>query len=571
MAEKIQKRIRRFYSEDFVADKWESIKNELEKLLESEISDNEEMFAFIEKYSELSEIISDEMTWRYIKMTVHADRPEYAKEFNRYFAEVISPLKSYDHQIRKKYAEHPLRKNLSEGRLKNYDKIVMNDIALFRESNVSLQQEEQELSNQYAAIMAEITVKFRGEEKTLQQLSVFQKEPDRNLREESWRLGAERLALEKEKLNVLFDKLRVIRERQAINAEFENYRDYKHLAMGKFAYTPEQLEGFYFAVEKKVLPFLRELNKKRKDKLGVKTLRPWDMAVDLDGRVLKPFKTADELFSGCRDILGAVNSDYGEWLERLSVSGFLDLENRKGKAPGGYNSGLEAYGASFIFMNAVGLHRDVTTLLHESGHSLHSRATADISIAEYKSPPMEVAELASMSMELMTMPYWGRFYKHTDDLKKAKTEQLEDSLKILPWIIIVDAFQQWIYTHPGHSLEERDRAFIGLAERFDTGVDYSGFEEHRKNLWLKQLHIFEVPFYYIEYGMAQLGAIALYKRYRENPEKALQGYEAFMKLGYSLPVADIYKAAGIRFDFSERYIGEIVDFVRGELETLEAL
>jgi oligoendopeptidase F len=268
-------------------------------------------------------------------------------------------------------------------------------------------------------------------------------------------------------------------------------------------------------------------------------------------------------------VLAKVHPNYAMQLELMSNTGLLDLENRKGKAPGGYNSTINNLSSSFIFMNHVKQHGDVTTLLHESGHAMHSAATANIKIAQYLEPPSEVAELASMAMELLTMDYWDEFYPLPSDLKKAKRDQLEGTLSFLPWCMTVDAFQQWVYLHPKHSAEERSDAYVQTCKRFSVGVDWSGLEKYRRIRWMQQLHIFEVPFYYIEYGMAQLGALSIYMNYRKDKAKALKQYQNFLNLGYSVPVKEIYEAAGIEFDFSESRIRELVDFVSGELEALD--
>jgi oligoendopeptidase F len=253
----------------------------------------------------------------------------------------------------------------------------------------------------------------------------------------------------------------------------------------------------------------------------------------------------------------------------MNNSGMLDLENRKGKAPGGYNTGINALASSFIFMNHVQLHRDVVTLLHESGHAMHSEATKDIQYYPYLSTPSEVAELASMTMELLTMDHWDIYYPKAEDLKKAKREQLEGTLSFLPWCMTVDALQHWVYLHPQQNAQERDQAYMEISKPYLEGVDFHGLEELRKHAWKMQLHIYEVPFYYIEYGMAQLGALSIYMNYRQNKAKTLQQYQDFLALGYSKPVDELYRAAGIEFDFSAKHIRELVDFVRQELEQIE--
>ena len=255
---------------------------------------------------------------------------------------------------------------------------------------------------------------------------------------------------------------------------------------------------------------------------------------------MKPFKKIDEFIDKAIDILHTIKPEFGEKLNMMKNTEFLDLENRKGKAPGGYNYPLQETGAPFIFMNAVGLHRDIVTLLHESGHAMHTFAMKDIKLDPYKGTPSEVAELASMTMEFLSMDHWGKYYSNTADLKKAKRDQLKGALSFLPWCMIVDAFQHWIYLNPQHTMEEREAYFLSLLKRYDTGIDWTDVEQFQKLLWLFQLHIFEVPFYYIEYGMSQLGALSVYRNYKKfGKEKALKKYEDFLKLGYTVPVNEL--------------------------------
>lgn len=566
---KIDKKKRRYFSEDFKGDSWELVEKELTNLLNVEISSDEELIKYIEKVSELNYIIEEEYAWKYINMTCNADKEEYSKAFNEFYASVVSKSESYAFKIKNKIYNSPIMKELPEEKYTHFNRIISNEIELFREENIPLKVEENELSNKYGEINSKLTVEFDGEEKTLTQMSKYLKDPDRNLREEVYRLVAERRLKEVEKLDKLFDDMKELRIQMAKNAGFDNYRDYMHKAKGRFDYTPNDIMKFHDSVEKVVVPYLKELSAERKEKLDVDTLRPWDTSVDLDGKTLKPFNNTDEFVDKAINILSKVKPEFGEKLNMMKNSGFLDLENRKGKAPGGYNFPLSEHGAAFIFMNAIGLQRDVSTLLHEAGHAMHSFAKRDIKISQYKDIPSEIAELASMSMELLTLDYLNEYYQNDEDLKKAKKEQLQGTIEFLPWAMIVDAFQQWIYTNPEHTPEERTEYFISLVDRFNVGVDWSGLEKEKGATWFRQLHIFEVPFYYIEYAISQLGAIAIYKNYKENGSKAVEEYENFLNLGYSKSVSELYEAAGIKFDFSEEYLKGIVEFIKNELDALK--
>jgi oligoendopeptidase F len=294
------------------------------------------------------------------------------------------------------------------------------------------------------------------------------------------------------------------------------------------------------------------------------------MDVDISGKpALKPFNGGAELIDKSIQCFSNINPYLGERLEIMKDNGLFDVESRKGKAPGGYNYPLSETGAPFIFMNSANTFRDLTTMVHEGGHAVHTFLTADLELNDFKHCPSEVAELASMSMELISMDNWEVYFDNEEDLKRAKRDQLFDVLKTLPWVAVVDQFQHWIYTNPDHTDEQRRQAWIEIYEPFGAGfADWSEHPDAEANLWQKQLHIFEVPFYYIEYGMAQLGAIAVWKNYKENPEKGLQQYLDALKLGYTKTIKEIYETAGIKFDFSAHYVKELAEFVKGEMEKL---
>ncbi|SKC92092.1 M3 family oligoendopeptidase [Maledivibacter halophilus] len=564
----IEKKKRIYFDENFKADEWEEVEKEFKEIEGAQINSKDDLENLIEKYSELSYIIEETYAWKYIKMTCNADKPQYSKAFNQFYADIVSKSQPYDFRFKKKIYESPYKDEMSSDKYAHFIRIISKDIEIFREENIPLMVKENELSNKYGEIMSGLTVDFDGEENTLLQMKKYLKYPNREVRERAWRLISEKVFSKKEELEKLFDDLKEIRVKIAKNAGFDNYRDYMHRAKGRFDYTPEDIFKFHDSVEKVVIPFLKELSNERKEKLKVEKLRPWDTEVDVDGKVLKPFDDAEEFIDKSIRILYKVKPEFGQKLQMMKNSKFLDLENRKGKAPGGYNFPLAEHGAAFIFMNAVGLNSDVRTLLHESGHAMHSFAKADEKISQYKDVPSEVAELASMSMELLTLEYLDEYYEDEEDLRKAKREQIEGTIQFLPWAMIVDAFQQWIYTNPDHTVEERTEYFKSLMDRFNQGVDWSEFDIEKGARWLRQLHIFEVPFYYIEYAISQLGAIAIYKNYKENGPKAIEQYENFLKLGYSQSVSSIYETAGIKFDFSKDYIKEIVEFIKKELKEI---
>lgn len=565
----IEKKKRAYFPEDFKAEERAELERALRGMLSEEIGSPEELERFIEKCGELSYILEEAGAWKMIRMTQHADDPEIAEAQAKFYEDIVAPSQPYFFKLDKKIFESGYFKQLPRERYGHLGKILQNEIEMYREENIPLFVEENRLVSRYGEIYSQLTVRFEGEEKTLKEMDLVLKDKDRARRENAWRLISAKMLEKREVFEKLFDELKALRIRIAHNAGFSNYRDYMHKAYGRFDYSPEDVLEFHDAIEAVVLPALAERNEKRRRKLGIETLRPWDLSVDPDGKALLPFADAEDLLSGSVRILRRLDPDFADTLSAMAENDFLDLPNRKGKAPGGYSCALPETGADFIFMNAVGIHTDVQTMLHESGHALHAFARHGEKIAEYNDPPSEVCELASMSMELFTLDMLDEFYEDGEDIRRAKREQLEDMLAIFPIVAAVDAIQHWIYLNSEHSWEERDGEFARLKGRFDAGVDWTGLEREKSCVWLKTLHIFEVPFYYIEYAIAQLGAIALYRQYKEDPRRAIADYKAFMRLGYGKSVPEIYAAAGIRFDFSKGYLKEMVDFVMKELESLD--
>lgn len=566
--EKVIKRGRRFYPESLDITDPETVKKCYEELLSYRIDSSSDLIRFAENVSELQMLISQEEGQRYVKMTCKTNDDDLKKRYQDYYNSVVIPSKRYNNLLDKKFYDSSGQYHLPENEYRHLQNIIANRIEIFREENVPLAAKEMELSNRYSAIISQMTAEYEGKEQTLAQLSKYLQSNEREVRKQVWQLRMERLGQDRETLNEIFDELRHIREKQAENASFTNYRDYKHQEMGRFSYTPEDVLQFHSSVEKTVLHFLKEITEERREKLCLKSVKPYDTAVDLDGKILTPFTGIDDFIDKGIKILYKVAPKYGINFNKMKNSSLLDLDNRKGKSPGGYNYPLRELGSSFIMMNAVGVQRDVVTLLHEAGHAMHSFATKPLHLMDYKECPHESAELASMAMEMLTMDYWDELYPSEEELKKAKKDQLVKTLQFLPWCMTVDAFQQWIYTNPQHTPQERDKYFAGLIDRFSTGTDWSGLEGYKEYSWMLQLHLFKYPFYYIEYGIAQLAALAIYRNYRQNKEKAIKEYDNFLVQGYTKPLNELYETAGIRFDFSEQYISGLVDFVGKEMEQL---
>jgi oligoendopeptidase F len=356
-----------------------------------------------------------------------------------------------------------------------------------------------------------------------------------------------------------------------LNAGFSNYRDYKFAEMGRFDYKPDACFDFHDAVQEAVLPLINDIYTEQAKRLGIDIMKPWDTEAEPAGiHPLRPFTDGKDLLKKSITCLDQLDPFFGDCLRKMDELNHLDLDSRKGKAPGGYNMPLAESGAPFIFMNAAAQMSDLTTMVHEAGHAIHSFLAHELPLTAFKEYPTEMAEVASMSMELFTMDHWETFFDSEEEMKRAKRHQLERVITIFPWIAIIDKFQHWVYEHPNHTLEEREENWMNILSKFtSTAIDHSGLEKFRSYGWQKQLHLFEVPFYYIEYGIAQLGAIGMWKQYKENPKQALDNYKHALSLGGTKTLPELYKAAGIDFDFSHKNISELMIFVKNELDLLK--
>lgn len=526
--------------------------------------------AWMLRESELNAAIAEEGSRRYIGMTCDTD-DEKAEKAYLHFVEKIEPkLKAWHDRLARLYLACPARGTIDGDRLAVLDRKLENQVELFREANVPLQTEESRLAQRYQKTMGGLTVEWHGEEKTLQQMAPYYEDTDRHVRRQAWTLVSERRLQEAETVNGLFDQLVALRTKIARNAGFDNFRDYQHQAYDRFDYEPADSMTFHNAIEQEAVPLLARLRARRRARLGVHELRPWDLQVDVEGRAaLKPFDQASQLKDGCAEIFHQLDPGLGAQFDRMRELGLLDLASRKGKAPGGYQSTLEEVRLPFIFMNAAGTNRDVFTLLHEGGHAFHSFAARDEPLLAYRHAPMEFCEVASMAMELFAMDHLDVFYPDAADRGRSVRRHLEDMITIFPWIATIDAFQHWIYLNPDHNAEQRAAQWLKLQKRFSPIVDWSGLEEHQRVAWHRQLHMFEVPFYYIEYGIAQMGALQLWLNYREEPATALEGYRRALALGGSRPLAELFEAAGIRFDFSAATLRPLMHAVSQELNRRE--
>jgi oligoendopeptidase F len=549
---------------------WESLEPLFTELQNREINSTTELEQWLRDRSELEAALEEDFAWRYIKMSCDTANEELVKNF-QYFATEIEPkISPLANELNKKFVESPFMDDLDKEKYFVYSRAIKKALELYRDENIELFTELQVKQQKYQSTTGAMSVEINGQEYTLEQASIFIKDLNREVRENAWKTIQQRRLVDKDDLNILFDELIKLRNQVSLNAGFENYRDYMFQALGRFDYTPQDCYDFASAIEKEIVPILKEQAEKRREALSLELLKPWDLEVSISGKAaLKPFNNGEELIDKSIACFNAIDEKLGSKLATMKANNLFDVESRKGKAPGGYNYPLAETGAPFIFMNSANSLRDLTTMVHEGGHAVHTFLTANLELNDFKHCPSEVAELASMSMELISMDNWDVYFDNAEDLNRAKKEQLADVLKTLPWVAVIDQFQHWIYTNPNHTAADREETFKQIFNRFGAGfADWTDLEQQFGNGWQKQLHLFEVPFYYIEYAIAQLGAIAVWKNYKENPEKALEQYLAALSLGYTKPMNEIYETAGIKFDFSAEYVKELASFVKSELEKL---
>jgi oligoendopeptidase F len=566
----IQKLPHHYLPKDYVLTDWASIESFFKELLDRPLDHVSALEKWLLDLSELEAFISEDACWRQIKMTCDTTDKSLEEAFNYFCMEIQPKMQPYADALNKKLINSPFTKELNQDLYFTYLRSVKKNIELFREENIPIQAELSVLQQQYGTIAGKMTINFREQEYTLQQAAKFLEDEDRLVREEVYRKVQARRLQDKESMHDLFSSLIQKRNQMALNAGFANYRDYKFVELGRFDYTKEDCFQFHEAIKLHVLPLIDKIYARKKMKLELAVLKPWDTEAEPAGtKPLRPFTDGKDLFEKSVACFEQLNPFFASCLKKMNDLKHFDLESRKGKAPGGYNCPLAESGAPFIFMNAAGQMGDVTTMVHEGGHAIHSFLAHPLALSAFKEYPMEIAEVASMSMELFTMNHWQSFFDNEEDLNRAKEHQLERTITIFPWIAIIDKFQHWVYENPNHTIDQRTHTWNEIVKEFSTdSIDYSGLDAYRAIGWQRQLHLFEVPFYYIEYGIAQLGAIGMWMQYQKNPTTALENYMNALSLGGTKTLPALYEAAGIEFNFSPNYVKKLMDFTNNELEKL---
>lgn len=566
----IEKLPRQFLPENFSVSTWEALEPWFIQLLERPIDSSADLEKWMKDSSELEAVLSEDVCWRQIRMTCDTENKSLEDAFVFFVTEIQPRLQPYADKLNKKLIDCAYTAQLPVKKYFTYLRTVRKSIELFREENIALQSELSVLGQQFGVISGKMSIEVDGKEYTLQQAAKFLESHDRDKRELVYRKINERRLQDKESLNELFSQLVNKRHQVALNAGFANYRDYKFKELGRFDYTPETCFEFHAAVKQHVLPLVAEIYARKKKKLGIDSLRPWDTEAEPEGTTpLRPFRDGEELLQKTIQCFDQLDPFFADCLRKMKEMDRFDLDSRKGKAPGGYNCPLAETGAPFIFMNASGQMSDVTTMVHEGGHAVHSFLAHPLELSAFKEYPMEIAEVASMAMELFSMDHWQVFFDNTEELNRAKEHQLERVITIFPWIATIDKFQHWIYENPQHSLQERKDQWMAIINEFSTNaLDLSGLDEYRSYAWQRQLHLFEVPFYYIEYGIAQLGAIGLWMHYKKDPKAALRHYMESLSRGGMLTLPELYQTAGLEFNFSPDHIKQLMQFVQEEMKTI---
>lgn len=558
-----------FVSKDLEINSWEAIQPYYKSLQDTEISTTDQLKLWLQKRSELIQVVEEEKAWRYINTSRETDNKDFAEAFVIFSQEIEPEIIKAEKELDTKLVESEKSIDLPT-KYQIAIRGVKNQLKIYREENVSIQAELEVAEQKYSAITGKMSIYFKGQDLTLQQADNLLKSTQRKTRKEVYDLIQSRRGVDSDELNTLFDSL--IRKRTCIaqNANFDNYLHYRFNQLNRFDYAISDCENFHESVKQSVVPIIDDLYEKRKTSLAVEHLFPYDLQVDPEENdPVKPAKNTTELLEKSITCLNDVDPEFGACLNTLKINDYLDLESRKGKAPGGYNYPLFESNVPFIFMNASNSLRDLTTLMHESGHAIHSILSGEQPLVYFKDFPAEIAELASMSMELISMEHWNTIFENEDELKRAKKEQIEGILHVLPWIASIDKFQHWIYSNPNRTATDRINAWNKIRNEYEgAGIDWWGYEQHRKNQWQKQIHLFQFPLYYIEYGIAQLGAIGVWMNYKKNPQKAIEQYKEALKLGYTKTLPELYEAAGVSFDFSLKHIKKLMGFVKDELDKL---
>ncbi len=547
----------RYVPNDALAD-WNELEPLFDELNTRPVATAADLERTILDLSDLLDAVVEEGAVRDIRMTCDTTDLDHENAHLHFISEIEPRVKEQVQRLQTRFVGCPAWTKL-DPRYAVLKRQIENAIALFRDENLPLEVEDCKLGQRYEKLAGAMTVEYDGKEQTLQQMERYLEEPDRATRAQAWEKTVERRLQDRDETDAIFAELVGLHVKRSANAGFASFVDYAFRDRERFDYTPQHCARFHKGVEQHIVPLLRECQKRRAQAMGLDLPRPWDLLADPEGRPpLRPFTASAELVAGCTAVFRKVDPELGAQFARMADLGLLDLDSRKGKAPGAYQSTLARRRLPFIFMNAVGRDDDLWTLLHEGGHAFHVFATQSEPVYAYRDSPVEFAEVAATGMELLSEPHIGLFYT-PDDAARAREERLYAIVRDLAWVATIDAFQHWIYTHPDHTAAERREAWLSLGRRFGGIEDWSGYEEAQANDWQRQTHLFLDPFYYIEYGIAELGALGIWLQAKDDPAQAVRNYRNSLALGGSRPLPDLFRAAGIPFDFGPEAVGRAAD------------
>ncbi len=532
-----------------------------------------EVAGWLADWSGVSDVLSELYCRLYVATTIDTTDENAEKLFNNYLDNIYPHAETANQSLKEKLLTSELEPEGFEIPLRN----MQAEAELFRKENLPLDTRIQKLGTEYDKVIGAQSVEWDGDEKTIAQMGPVYQELNRERRETAWKLVTSRQLADRESLNKLWQQFMDLRLQVAKNAGYDNFRDYQWKNFKRFDYTPADCETFHNAIEKSVVPLARRIYEKHREQLGVSSLRPWDLEVDPQGREpLHPFSNSEELVSKAEAIFTKVDPELGAYFATMRRENLLDLDNHKGKAPGGYQINFDLSKRPFIFMNSVGLHDDVQTLLHEGGHAFHCFESTNLPYTQQREFSAEIAEVASMSMELLAAPYLaaseGGYYTEVD-AARARIEHLEGIVLFWPYMAVVDAFQQWVYTHHTAATDPAncDAKWGELWDRFMGGIDYSGFEDVKVTGWQRKLHIFQIPFYYVDYGLAQLGAVQVWSNSLSDQAAAIKQYRYGLSLGGTRTLPELFAAAGGKFAFDNATVSAAADLIEKTLDDLEAV
>jgi oligoendopeptidase F len=549
---------------------WGDVSKVFKELDSRRISDVRSLEKWLADEDELNTFLYEQKAIRYINSTRATDNPKFTKAYADYIKNLEPKVKVAAFELLKKYLSSPSRKSLPRRTYGLEDRRRQAEMRVFRLENVELEKQDSTLSQKYQRIAGAILVRYRGKDLTLQQMWKFLEDTDRKVREEAWRLSEARILKERRALDGVYTRMVGLRDRAARNAGFDNYEDFIFVKKGRFDYTPDDCVRFHRAVEEHIVPLSREIDRQRRGEMKLDRLMPWDMEVDPRGREpLSPYTSSKGLVKGALKVLDGVDPQLRGFFSTMVRLELLDLESRKGKAPGGYQDFLAEVRLPFIFMNAAKRDGDVRTLLHEAGHSFHTFLMRESRLPNFNgngSLPLEFAEVASMSMEVLSGEHYEGSFYDGEGARRSNWDEAVGNVKLFAWIATIDAFQHWVYHHPDHTPEERADAWLKTLDRFCGLESYEGVESSRRYRWQKQLHLFEFPFYYMEYGIALTGALGVWARYRKDRKDAIEAYKGALSLGATKTLPELFEAAGVEWGFGDsamhKYAGQLRSAIR---------